>query len=271
MISNNQTLIHFQILKHRKSQLKYSEEEEVPTDEDLDYKTPQPFLDQLLKLSSGGIKLFTDEEVKEESNTMVATGFESTALISSYCLLMLAMNPEIQQKVYEEIMSVCPGEHQDLTDDDYQHLKYLERVLKETMRLFPTVPTIARIATDSFQMGRYFIPKDTRLLVSIMPMHRSEKQWGPTALKFDPDRFLPERLEQERIHAYAYVPFSGGKRDCVGLKYAMMFLKTILVKVLRQYKFTTQLKFEELKYSVHISLKLINKHMVQVEKRSGEK
>lgn len=231
----------------------------------MDYKTPQPFLDQLLKLSSGGVNVFTDQEVKEESNTMVATGFESTALISSYCLLMLAMNPDIQEAVYQEIMTVCPGPNQDLTEDDYQHLKYLERVLKETMRLFPTVPTIARIATDSFQMGRYHIPKDTRLLIGIMPMHRSEKQWGPTALKFDPDRFLPERIEQ--VHTYAYVPFSGGKRDCVGLRYAMMFLKTILVKLLREYEFSTALKFEELKYSVHISLKLLNKHMVQVKRR----
>lgn len=254
--------------------------------ENVDYKTPQPFLDQLLKLSSGGVNFFTDDEVKEESNTMVATGFESTALISSYCLLMLAMNPDMQEAVYQEILTVCPGADQDLQDDDYQHLKYLERVLKETMRLFPTVPTIARIATDSFQMGKYHIPKDTRVLVAIMPMHRSERQWGPTAGVFDPDRFLPERFEA--VHGYAYVPFSGGKRDCVGLRYgrstghcleetsnyyfsssryAMMFLKTILVKLVREFEFTTDLKYEELKYSVHISLKLLNKHMVKVKRR----
>lgn len=197
---------------------------------------------------------------------MVATGFESTALISSYCLLMLAMNPAVQDAVYEEIMTVCPGAGQDITDDDYQHLKFMERVLKETMRLFPTVPTIARIATESFQMGRYQVPKDTRLLVGIMPMHRSEKQWGPTAGQFDPDRFLPERLEE--VHAYAYVPFSGGKRDCVGLRYAMMFLKTILVKLVREYEFSTPLKMAELRYSVHISLKLLNKHMVNVKRRN---
>lgn len=255
----------FQILKQRKSQISSCVEEETPTNEEVDFKTPQPFLDQLLKLSSGGVKFFTDEEVKEESNTMVATGFESTALISSYCLLMLAMHPHIQDAVYHEIMTVCPGVDQDITDDDYQHLKYLERVLKETMRLFPTVPTIARVATESFQMGKYFIPADTRVLVSIMPMHRSEKQWGPTAMTFDPDRFLPERFSQ--IHSYAYVPFSGGKRDCVGLRYAMMFLKTILVKLVKEYTFSTNLKLEELKYSVNISLKLINKHMVQVERR----
>lgn len=147
---------------------------------------------------------------------MVATGFESTALISSYCILMLAMNPAIQERVYQEIMSVCPGEKQDLTEDDYQELKYLERVLKETMRLFPTVPTIARVATDDFKMGKYLIPKDTHLMIGIMSMHRSEKQWGPTALEFDPDRFLAERLAG--VHNYAYIPFSGGKRDCVGLR-----------------------------------------------------
>lgn len=196
---------------------------------------------------------------------MVATGFESTALISSYCLLMLAMNPTMQEAVYQEILTVCPGKNQNLTDDDFQHLKYLERVLKETMRLFPTVPAIARVASDAFKMGRYDVPKDTHLLIGIMPMHRSERQWGPTALIFDPDRFLPERID--KINSYAYIPFSGGKRDCVGLKYAMMFLKTILVKLLREYEFTTPLKLKDLKLTVHISLKLINKHMVEIKPR----
>lgn len=250
-----------QILKQRKANIKFDKNEQH--DDNVDYKTPQPFLDQLLKLS--GLTYFSEVEVKDESNTMVATGFESTALISSYCLLMLAMHPDVQEAVYQELISVCPGADQDVTDEDYAKLKYLERVLKETMRLFPTVPTIARVSSNPFRMGEYLIPKDTHILISIMPMHRSERQWGKTAAVFDPDRFLPERFDS--IHKYAYVPFSGGKRNCIGLKYAMMFLKTIVVKLVREFEFSTQLKMHELKYSVDISLKLINKHLVEIKRR----
>lgn len=252
-----------QILKQRKANLKFDKSEQH--DENVDYKTPQPFLDQLLKLSTGGFTFFSEEDVKDEANTMVATGFESTALVSSYILLMLAMHPEIQEEVYQEIISVCPGADQDVTDDDYGKLKYLERVVKETLRLFPTVPTIARVSSRPFDLGKYHIPKDTHILICIMPMQRSERIWGKSAGLFDPDRFLPERFET--IQNYAYVPFSGGKRNCIGLKYAMIFLKTIVVKLLREYEFTTQLKLHELKFSIDISLKLINKHLVEIKRR----
>lgn len=231
---------------------------------EIDYKTPHIFIDQLLKLSIEG-NYFTDADVRDESNTIVATGFESTALISSYCILMLAMHPAVQARLYKEIMGVAPGSDADLEYEDLAKLEYLERVLKETMRLFPTVPTIARHVTAPFRLGPYDIPADTHIMVGIMSLHRSEKNWGPTAAIFDPERFLPENMAT--IHSYAYIPFSAGSRNCLGIKYAMMFLKVIVVKLLRSFEFATALEMHELRHSVHISLKLENKHLVSVRRR----
>lgn len=144
-------------------------------EEGASFKKPQVFIDQLLKLSMEG-NIFTDQEVKDEANTIVATvshfiapkllfpdlksnsiqpkqGYESTALITSYCLLMLAMYPEMQDKCYEEIRSVLPNKEDDLCYDDLSKLDYVERCLKETMRLFPTVPVVARKVDMDFQMS----------------------------------------------------------------------------------------------------------------------
>lgn len=164
--------IAYQNDKLNKSKSPDAEAEE----EGASFKKPQVFIDQLLKLSMEG-NFFTDQEVKDEANTIVATvsprvalipqpvtgeflsqGYESTALITSYCLLMLAMYPEMQDKCYEEIQSVLPNKEDDLSYDDLSKLDYVERCLKETMRLFPTVPVVARKVDMDFQLSEYRWP-----------------------------------------------------------------------------------------------------------------
>uniref|UniRef100_A0A1B0DNB9 Uncharacterized protein n=1 Tax=Phlebotomus papatasi TaxID=29031 RepID=A0A1B0DNB9_PHLPP len=140
------------ILQNKKKEYQLTQKQHTrEEDEEISFKSPQLYIDQLLKLSMEG-NLFNDEDVKNESNTIISTGFESTALITSYCVLMMAMHPEIQEKVFEEIRAVVT----DPTNVKYEELgdlKYTERVIKETMRLFPTVPAIARVASAPFQLN----------------------------------------------------------------------------------------------------------------------
>ncbi|GAB0086096.1 Cytochrome P450 [Sergentomyia squamirostris] len=237
---------------------------EVEKDENVSMKTPLIYIDQLLKLSmEGGI--FRDEDVINEANTIISTGFESSALITSYCVLMLAMHPDIQAKVYEEIGAVI-SDPNDIKYDELGNLKYTERVIKETMRLFPTVPAIARVANAPFQLREYTIPAKTHFAIGIVTLHRDKTVWGPKAEEFDPDHFLPEKFE--KIHPYAYVPFSAGPRNCIGIKYAYMLMKVLVVHLVSSYKFTTDLRLCDLKHRVDITLKLSNKHMVSIEART---
>lgn len=127
----------------------------VPEAEEQEYKKPQIYIDQVLDMYNEG-KLETKADVKAHVGTNIATGFETSALISSYCVLMLAMNPEMQDKVYEEIVNVYGEDNRKpfVQYEDLSKLEYLDRVLKETLRLFPVVPYFARKVVKGFNLGK---------------------------------------------------------------------------------------------------------------------
>lgn len=101
------------------------------------------------------------------------------------------------------------------TIKDLNEMKYLERVVKETMRLFPPVPIIGRITSEDVEIGGYQIPKDCFISIEIYKIMRDPKHF-PNPMKFDPDRFLKENTNTR--HPYAYIPFSAGPRNCIGMR-----------------------------------------------------
>lgn len=204
----------------------------------------------------------------------------------SYAILMLAMYPEYQDRVYEEVKSVFPDSNDLFVNyDDLNKLEFTERILKETMRLFPAVPVMARNATAPFDLSKddnsflikqiinysfldgIRIPTGTALVVGTISMHRDERIWGPNAKKFDPDHFLLENWEKQ--HPYSFVPFSAGPRNCIGFKYAMISMKVAVAHVIRNLRFSTELKLADLRLEIDITLKLVNKHLVTVEIRDN--
>lgn len=96
-------------------------------------------------------------------------------------------------------------------------------------------------------------------------MHHDKRIWGPNADLFDPDNFLPENVSNR--HICSFIPFSFGPRSCIGMKQGNLAIKTILVHVLKAYKFTTQLKMEDLEMKSNITLRLMNRHMVSIVRR----
>jgi cytochrome P450 family 4 len=98
----------------------------------------------------------------------------------------------------------------------------------------------------------------------VVTLHGRKDIWGDDADKFNPDHFAPD----VQRHPYGYLPFSGGSRICIGHKYANMSMVIVMAQLIRSYKFSTDLKMEELKFDFCITLRLINKHMVRAEKRS---
>lgn len=170
-------------------------------------------IDKLLQLYYGG--QFTEKIVKEQIETVVIAGNETSALTLSYVLLMLAMHPHAQERVYDELRSVYDTQTEDSTYEQIQRLPYLDSVLKEGMRLFPVAPFLVRTVCADTQLSNCTAPKDALIMLSLYNLHRNEQEWGPNAEDFDPDNFLLSERVSAR-HPYSFLPFSGGPRNCIG-------------------------------------------------------
>lgn len=120
-----------------------------------------------------------------------------------------------QEKILQEIEEVLGHTGIHPTYQNLGDMKLMERCIKETLRLYPSVPHISRISGEDFTLpSGYFIPKGTTIRIPIFCINRSETIWSNPD-KFDPDRFLPERIASR--HPFCYTPFSAGPRNCIGM------------------------------------------------------
>ncbi|XP_041674885.1 LOW QUALITY PROTEIN: probable cytochrome P450 313a3 [Drosophila eugracilis] len=213
------------------------------------------------KVINRAIELFRNgdisyEDVKSECSVMVLASFETTALTVWHCLILMAMFPNYQDMAFEELKTVFPTNGDfEVTEDDLQNCEYLDRVLNETMRLIPSIPFIPRETSQDFRLSNgLLIPKGVVMGVDIFNTHRNKDFWGSEANTFNPDNFLKENISER--HPYAFIPFSKGRRNCIGWKYALMSSKLALAKVLRNYKTSTSFRYEDLVYVDNMGMKL---------------
>ncbi|XP_063914644.1 cytochrome P450 4C1-like [Zophobas morio] len=192
------------------------------------------FLPHLIKLNQ--TKQITRKEILEEMSLMLIASSETTALTVNIVLTILGIYPDIQEKVFGELVSVLPTIEKDPTLEDISRLDYLKRVVKETMRLVPIIPFILRYTDEDIKCGSYVFPAGSNFFVPIIVLHRDSDVW-PEPEKFDPDRFLYDKITK-REHC-SYIPFSFGSRNCIGLRYAMMSVKVMLATILRSFKVQT--------------------------------
>lgn len=209
---------------------------------------------------------FTEENVLDQIHLMFVAGTDTSTIAIFSTILLLAIYQECQEKVVNELRDIFESVDSPVTYEHLSRMIYTERVIKEALRLFPPVPILARKCSADIQLDAGTIPNETNILVNILHVHKNEQIWGPNAKSFYPDHFLPENIAKRS--PYCYLPFSGGARNCIGMKYAWLTLKIVLAHLLRSYKFTTDLKLEDIRTKVQIVLEITNENPVQLERRN---
>lgn len=187
------------------------------------------FLDLLLNATVDGQPL-SNADIREEVDTFTFEGHDTTTSGIAFTLYHLSRDADIQRKVYEELTAVL-GTTDKKTYFDYrilQELKYLEMVIKESLRITPPVPIIGRELTEPTVFGGVKVDAGTTINVPVFALHHSEDVF-PDSMKFDPERFSVDNSEGR--HPFAYVPFSAGKRNCIGQKFAMLEVKSVVAKM----------------------------------------
>ncbi|XP_050446355.1 cytochrome P450 4g15-like [Cataglyphis hispanica] len=223
------------------------------------------FLEMMLDLKKNGGQM-TDEEIREEVNTIMFEGHDTTAAGSSFTLCALGNHQDIQARVHEELDTIFGDSDRPCTFQDTLEMKYLERVILESLRLFPPVPLIGRKLNEDVKIitGDYILPKTATILIGQFAVHRSEKYY-PNPTVFNPDNFLPEKMQQR--HYYSFIPFSAGPRSCVGRKYAMLKLKVLLSTILRYYRVTSDVVDDDFILRADIILKRHDGFKIKLEPR----
>ncbi|KAK9744655.1 Cytochrome P450 [Popillia japonica] len=206
----------------------------------------------------------TNSDLRGLMNTFLLAGYETTAITISWAIFHLGNSPEIQQKAYEELQRVVKGKRVPTTMEELHQLKFLECIIKETLRLYPVLPLITRELTEDIQIENYTVPAGTQAVLHLFGVQRDPEHF-PEPNKFDPDRFLPENLKDR--HPFCYVPFSAGPRNCLGMRFALLELKALLASVISHYKITSMVTPEEIKFFAHVMIRSQNGIHVKIEKR----
>ena len=174
----------------------------------------------------------TDAQVRDEAVTLFLAGHETTALALTYSLYLLATHPECQARLVDELDRVLGGRAPAL--GDLESLKYTDAVVLEAMRLYPPAWAMARQALDDVEIGGFHFRKGAELVMSPWVVHRDPRRFD------EPEVFKPERWDGElaqRLPRFAYFPFGGGPRVCIGNRFAMMEAKLVLAVAIQRFRF----------------------------------
>ncbi len=189
------------------------------------------FLDILLTAVDEEGKGMGDLEIRNEVDTFMFEGHDTTTSAMSWTLYCLAQHPEHQDKVREELRSVLMGREW-LEYEDLKELKYTSWCIKEAMRLYPPVFFFFRKTTSEVKMNNRLVPKGVTVAVETLLIHRNGNIWERPN-EYDPLRFQPENFEKHG--PYDYIPFSAGHRNCIGQNFAMNEMKVVIGTIVNHF------------------------------------
>ncbi|KAI4473424.1 hypothetical protein M0804_015360 [Polistes exclamans] len=218
-------------------------------DKYMPYKKKLSLLDLLIAASWRDNQI-DEEGIREEVDTFMFEGHDTTASALCFALSLFAKHKDVQEKIRDEFRTILQ-EDTNLSISSCQKLSYLERCLKESLRLYPSVHLISRQITHDLQLKSYRIPSGTVCGMNIYSLHRRPEYW-PNPNVFDPERFLPENIKGR--HPYSYIPFSAGPRNCIGQRFAMIELKLFVAFILYNFELEPVDELDDLSFALDLTL-----------------
>ena len=167
--------------------------------------------------------------------TFLGAGYDTIATTLTWIAYYLALYPDVQNKLQEEIDQHFPLECENVNYETVQEATYLDMVFSEVSRLaYVGQISVQRTCTQTTQVGDVTIPKGAQVAINLQAIHNDPDLWGPEPVEqLVPGRFLPERKAAR--HSMAYLPFGGGPRKCIGMRFAVMVTKMTLIKILQRF------------------------------------
>ena len=236
-----------------------------PESEESLHKRREPFMDTLIREHFSRPDNFTDLNIREEVDTFMFEGHDTTGWGVIWTTFLLGLHPQIQERVQDEVDSVFEGGDPDreLTLEELKlNLPYTEAVVKEAQRLYPSVPVYNRVTEREIMVAGYKIPAGVTLLINVIGIHKDPKHWP------EPQKFIPERfLGNTKRHPYAYIPFSAGPRNCIGQKFALLEEKALIAKIFRKFQVTSLDSRDKVLPTLSLILKTESPIRVRMEPR----
>ncbi|XP_062314685.1 cytochrome P450 3A27-like [Osmerus eperlanus] len=180
-------------------------------------------------------KGLTDHEILSQAMIFIFAGYETSSSTLCFLAYNLAINPDIQTALQEEIDQTFPNKAE-LTYESIMQMEYLDMVLNESQRLFPIANRVERMTKKTVELNGVTIPKGTIIMIPVYTLHRDPALWP------DPEVFKPERFSKENkdnFDPYTYLPFGAGPRNCIGMRFALILMKLAVVEILRDFTFVT--------------------------------
>ncbi len=174
----------------------------------------------------------SDKLLRDQIMTMILAGHETTANALAWTFYLLSKNPAVERRARDEVAAVLGDREPSL--EDLPRLRFVRATIEESMRLYPPVWSLGRSVVDDDEIQGYRIPAGTFIFCTPWITHRHPGVW-PNPEGFDPERFLDEKACAERPR-FAYFPFGGGARQCIGNTFALMEAEIILATVLQRFR-----------------------------------
>ncbi|XP_061575056.1 cytochrome P450 4V2-like [Cololabis saira] len=252
----------YKVIHERAENLAYIESD---SESDQGTRKRRAFLDMLLKTEDEDGNKLSHQDIQEEVDTFMFEGHDTTAASMNWAIHLLGSHPEIQRKVQQELQDVFGTSDRPINTEDLKKLKYLDCVIKEALRLFPSVPFFARSLCEDCHIQGFMLPKGANAVIITYALHR-DPRYFPDPEEFRPERFFPENSAGRP--PYAYVPFSAGLRNCIGQRFAQMEEKVVLASVLRKFNVKACQRREDLCPVGELILRPQRGIQIELEKRT---
>ncbi|XP_015185916.1 PREDICTED: cytochrome P450 4c3-like [Polistes dominula] len=210
-------------------------------------KRNKHLLDSLLDISSNGT-ILTDTDIRDEVNTFMFAGHDTTATSISWVLYALGRNPQYQQRILDEYDEIIGSD--ELTNVNIKTLRLLEACIKETWRMYPVAPLIARQIYKPIKILGVTVPAGATVLINSYLLHRDPQNF-PEPDVYRPERFLSDNPPNS---PYAFIPFSAGNRNCIGKNLAPIVVKVFIISILKAYHIESLIPEDKLRLKAELVL-----------------